>query len=206
MFLIHYSLNLNIELGLKRIEKTKRMKKKERKKCSKKRYNSNEINLRLNTYEDMFSSFDPRHYSERSLSQDFLDESKRAARDLNENELELILLIPKEKRNFEQEGVIKKRLKDHFKKHAEQLKIESRKTLYKGIALTLFGLFLMSIATMILFNNGKNLSYSLLVIWIEPASWFMVWYGLDIIFYMRNKIELEFYQKMAKAEIRFYSS
>ena len=35
-----------------------------------------EISLILDTYDDMFSSFDPRPYSQRALSEDFLSEAK----------------------------------------------------------------------------------------------------------------------------------
>lgn len=40
-----------------------------------------EISLVLDTYDDIFSDFDPRPYGERALSSDFLDEAKKAARD-----------------------------------------------------------------------------------------------------------------------------
>ena len=39
------------------------------------------ISLILDSYNDMFSDFDPRSFSERALSDDFLSECKRAARD-----------------------------------------------------------------------------------------------------------------------------
>ena len=44
-------------------------------------FNSSEIPLWLDNYNDLFSDFDPRHYSNRALSQDFLEELKRASRD-----------------------------------------------------------------------------------------------------------------------------
>jgi hypothetical protein len=74
------------------------------------------ISLVLDSYDDIFSDFDPRPYSEKPLSDDFLIECKRAARD-KEAGLELRLLVPKQKRNIYEEAKIKKRLKNHFQKH-----------------------------------------------------------------------------------------
>ena len=74
------------------------------------------ISLILESYNDIFSSFDPRPSSERALSDDFLIECKRSARD-KEGVFELRLLLPPHKRNTNEEAMIKKRLKDHFKKH-----------------------------------------------------------------------------------------
>ena len=51
------------------------------------------ISLSLNSYDDIFSGFDPRPYSQRALSDDFLAESKRASRDKELDGVELIFLI-----------------------------------------------------------------------------------------------------------------
>ena len=65
------------------------------------------ISLILDSYEDIFSSFDPREYSERALSDDFLIECNHAAMDKGEG-IELILSMPKNKRNFNEGGFSKK--------------------------------------------------------------------------------------------------
>ena len=75
------------------------------------------ISLILDSYEDIFSSFDARRHSEKALSTDFLDEAKRASRDKDSGSIELKLLIPKNKRQLGEEIIIKKRLKRHFQHH-----------------------------------------------------------------------------------------
>ena len=40
-----------------------------------------EISLSLDNYDDIFSDFDPRPFSQRALSDDFLIEAKKASRD-----------------------------------------------------------------------------------------------------------------------------
>ncbi len=74
------------------------------------------ISLILDGYDDIFSDFDPRPYSERALSDDFLSECKKAARDKDEK-LELRLMVPGDNRNFKDELKIRKRLKTHFHRH-----------------------------------------------------------------------------------------
>lgn len=75
------------------------------------------ISLILDSYDDIFSDFDPRPYSEKALSDDFLSECRKASRDKKDDEVELRLLVPAQKREINDETKIKRRLKDHFQKH-----------------------------------------------------------------------------------------
>ena len=76
-----------------------------------------EISLILDTYDDIFSDFDPRPYEERALSDDFLLEAKKASRDKATGTIELIFMMPAGKRDTHKESLIKRRLRDHFRKH-----------------------------------------------------------------------------------------
>ena len=166
-----------------------------------------EVSLWLDEYSDLFSDFDPRPYSQRTLSQDFLKELERATKELDPDHFTLILLMPKNLRKLEDESIIKKRLKEHFKKHALLLEQEHKKIVVKGILLTALGFVLMAAATYIYHYTTPNLFYSFLNIFFEPAGWFTVWYGLDHVFYFRKvkRPEFEFYNKMSSSEIRFNS-
>ena len=83
-----------------------------------------EVSIILDTYEDIFSDFDPRPFSQRALSDDFLLEAKKASRERNSGEIEIKFLIPEQKRNIREESLIKKRLHEYFKKHLIQIKDE----------------------------------------------------------------------------------
>jgi len=168
--------------------------------------NSN-ISLITDGYKDIFSNFDPRHYSERALSVDFLDEAKRASRDKFSGKIELQLMIPTKKRNLKEETTIKKRLLEHFKKHREITKKESVKILKQGLFFLIIGLILMLIATFILFEREETAMIHFLIILFEPGSWFLFWEGLDLIIFesKKNNLEKIFYEKMSKCEIRFMS-
>ncbi len=74
-----------------------------------------EISLWLDHYDDIFSNFDPRPYSQKALSDDFLLETKRASRDKVSGQIELKFLVKAEMRNKKQENLIRRRLKEHFK-------------------------------------------------------------------------------------------
>ena len=78
------------------------------------------ISLILDSYDDIFSDFDPRSYSEKALSDDFLEECKKAAKDKEERP-ELRLLVQKNKRDYKDEIRIKKRLREHFQRHYKEL-------------------------------------------------------------------------------------
>ena len=101
------------------------------------------ISLILDSYDDIFSSFDARPYSEKALSVDFLAECKNAVRDKGEYEIEMRLLMPKDKRNFKEETTIKKRLKIHFGKHFVEKEQEILKVKKEGFIWVSLGVLLL---------------------------------------------------------------
>lgn len=159
-----------------------------------------EISLRLEQYDDIFSDFDIRPYSKRALSVDFLDEIKRAAYDKNDGGIELAMHMPAHVRNEAHEIVIRERLTAHFKKHFQILKAEKRRVLGIGMAMMATGVIFMIAATSIVFENtaGKWLM-SFLVVFLEPAAWFLLWEGMDQIIFNAKSINpsLDFYRKMS---------
>ena len=69
------------------------------------------ISLILDDYNDLFSDFDPRVYAQRALSQDFLEEAERAAKEKVSGAISLNFLVPEKLRNPAQEigGLLKSR-------------------------------------------------------------------------------------------------
>lgn len=163
------------------------------------------ISLILDSYEDIFSDFDPRPYGERALSDDFLAECKRASREKATGEgVELRLLMPKKLRKPTEETKIKKRLKDHFQKHHRAKEKELNANKRQGILWVLAGATL--ITTSALFHGKEQYLFRLLVVILDPSGWFSTWIGLEKVFskILEKHPDLEFYQKMAKVEIKFY--
>lgn len=163
-----------------------------------------EISILLDTYDDIFSDFDPRSYSQRALSDDFLLEAKRAARD-KEGMFEIRFLIPKQHRNFEHEILIKKRLREHFKKHAAILQHEISGIKKRGFIMAMAGVIMIMLATYLLSLKSDSFLIHFLIVILEPAGWFTSWTGLDEIYYTTRskKPDFDFYSKMMNSEIHF---
>ena len=163
------------------------------------------ISLILDSYDDIFSDFDPRSYSNRALSDDFLLECKKAARSKKEGEsgLELRLLMPPDKRNTDDEVRIEKRLKNHFKKHFEEKQREMKRATKNGIVWFIAGISIILAATSL--SDYRGFLFRFLFVLLEPAGWFTTWAGLDKIFIepRGKRPEFEFYRKMADIQIIF---
>ncbi|MFZ2149918.1 MAG: hypothetical protein WAV15_02040 [Minisyncoccia bacterium] len=159
-----------------------------------------ELSLRLTNYDDIFSDFDFRPYSKRALSIDFLDEMKRAVFDRKDAGVELVLHLPEKERNESHEATIRERISAHFKKYYQIHTEEKRRVLKLGIVMVILGVISMIAATFIIFEDPtRNLLLSFLVVFLEPAAWFLLWEGMDQIIFNSKKInpELDFYRKMS---------
>lgn len=165
-----------------------------------------EIGLWINDYDYIFSDFDPRPLSQRGLSEDFLNEAKKACLVKSSEDLELKFLVSKKQRNYNEESTIKKRLKEHFKKHALVFKNEYKKIMKQGIWFILTGIIFMVITTFFLIRNvSANYLLTFLAVLLEPAGWFLFWEGLDLVIFesKKKKPDMVFYKKMSKARITF---
>ncbi len=163
------------------------------------------ISLILNTYEDIFSGFDPRPYHEKALSDDFLQEAKRAS--IDKEDVGLEFLVPKKLRNFNSEEQIKKRLKEHFRKHHNSINLEVSKIKRKGWYFAFGGLGMIILAAFLSSLGSSNLIIHFFTVLFEAGGWFTGWTGLDQIYYTagNKKPDLEFYKKMSKCKIIFLS-
>lgn len=167
-----------------------------------KKFREGNISLILDSYDDIFSDFDPRPFLFRGVSDDFLLECKKATLD-KEGNIELRLLIPKNKRNLADEIKIRKRLKEHFHKHLKEKEHEIKKIKRGGFFWFLGGAFMMALSLFLL--NYQKFIFKILMIITEPAGWFFFWEGLSEIFInFKTKIpDFSFYKKMSSAEINF---
>ena len=170
------------------------------------------ISLILDSYNELFSDFDPRNYSERTISDDFLVECRRAVRDKPDEEFELRLLMPKAKRNLNDEFRIKKRLKDHFQKHVTEKQKEVRGVIKNGLLMATIGFIFMIAGAWFIFTKFLEGTFiaAVLTIILEPAGWFFFWEGLAKTFFIyeeheKKKRDLTFYKKMSRAQVYFLS-
>ena len=147
------------------------------------------VSLILDSYNDIFSDFDPRPSSERSLSQDFLEECNRASRDQH-GITELRLMVPRHKKDTREEMKIKTRLIEHFQKHFHEKEEEIRRIKRTGIIWTIFGAIILAAIILLMINSGEQNWTSLLAI-LEIPCWFLMWEGMGKIFFDSKEIEPE---------------
>ena len=164
-----------------------------------------EIGIWIDNYDDIFSDFDPRPYSQRSISQDFLNETKKASRDKVSGDIEIKFLVPKKMRNLKEETVVKKRLREHFRDHTKKLRKERMKILREGGLFFVLGIIFMVFATFILVQDDPRFIIKILGVFFEPGGWFFFWQGLDLmIFRIKEETpDFEFYKKISTADIIF---
>ncbi len=164
-----------------------------------------EIILRVNDYEDIFSDFDPRPHSRRALSDDFLFEAQKVSQDKVGDQIELRFLVPKGNKKGDLEGIIKKRLHEHFKRHYNLLTAEVKSMKFRGLSLAVFGAAMLIVSAYLSTILIESFRSHLISAILEPAGWFTAWYGLDQVFYWPKdkKMQLKFYEKMQRSQVVF---
>lgn len=165
------------------------------------------VTIWLDTYDDVFSDFDPRNYESRTLSDDFLGELRRIVREdeRRSDVQEFRLLIPARIRNKETEEIISHRLHNYFRKIDARLREELHASRKKGILLLVSGLAFLLAAGFISFLHPKGVGLHLVMVTLEPAGWFFIWMGYDNLFasLSRKKSDAEFHARMTKSRIVF---
>lgn len=163
------------------------------------------IKLWLDSYDDLFSDFDPRPYSQRAVSDDFIGQAKKVARDHLEKAGSLLLLLPETERKQEQETAISKRLHSFFNHSRDLIKADVKRIRKRAFSFLLAGVFFMLLAGYISYLEPSQFYVHIILVLFEPAGWFLFWTGLDHLFSDsgKTKKELQFFRQMSAAEIRF---
>lgn len=166
------------------------------------------ISLWLDDYNDIFSDFDPRPYSQRALSDDFLSEVKKVMRETPSGKVELELLMPENLRSPAHESTIKKRLREYFKARFTHYQEQANKIKKQGAIFVSCGVVLMLITAIVLFQYAQhNFWIILLSVTAEPAGWFLFWDGMELLVFdsKERNADLDFNQRMSNCNIYFKS-
>lgn len=138
-----------------------------------------EITIQLDTYEDIFSDFDPRPYLQRALSEDFLKETQRRYLEDKRGRFEVRFTIPSSERDLKEEALIKKRLREHFaimvRREAEII----RNTKNRGYVYIFAGMMVLVANVYALLElNESSVFYQLLSVILVPAGWYGMFTGI----------------------------
>ena len=139
-----------------------------------------EIAIAIDTWDDVFSDFDPRPLNERILSEDFIIELTRRYRETRKGDLALTICAPVALKDKKSESMVTQRLKRHFKLRALQSKKEISRIRARGIIFVLFGVCFLTFLTLAAyFKWFSSLAIEVLGIVVMPLGWFGIWEGFS---------------------------
>jgi len=169
-----------------------------------------ELSLWLDSYDDIYSDFDSRHYYKRRISEDFLYELEREMKYTEEKASHLLLFLPSQQRDEKVENSISANLSGFFQKQFLLQADKYRRQLKKGLIFLLGGALVMLCNTWMNYRFGSTLEFPIisLKVLLEPAGWFLLWTALDSLFYDLNTLKKEkvFFQSLSEVQIRFGST
>lgn len=165
-----------------------------------------EISIAIDSWDDIFSDFDPSPLEQRILSEDFLLELKKRYRETRRGNFIVTIYAPQILKDEASERIVIKRLKQYFKfRHlATQKEINDRMRL--GAIFVVMGILFLATLTLIAnFNVLSKLTIELLGIILMPLGWFGIWEGFSRIIEPAPllKQELELFLKLNKASFKF---
>ena len=167
-----------------------------------------DLSLWLDDYGDIYSDFDSRNYLKRRVSADFINELRFALKNKNERINDLVLFVPKDKRDNSIEQQIIKNLKNYFSLQLHSYNEKYNKNLKKGISLFITAILLMVVNSIVSFRLHNNLLSSIIRILLEPSGWFLVWISFDMLYYdlQKSKEDKYFFRELTEIQIIFQSS
>lgn len=169
--------------------------------------NINAIAIAIDTYDDIFSDFDPRDISRRDLSEDFIIELMGRHRQTPLGKYDIVLVAPKVIEDQSVEKKIVSRLNKYFhQKHARHTKA-IHEIRAKGVLYIAAGMAILIALALFLnyYQNPDSMTFTIIGIMFTPLGWFGIWEGfskiVDIPFKLAN--DTEAYKRFSKASYKF---
>jgi hypothetical protein len=164
-----------------------------------------EVSIWLDTYDDVFSDFDPRPYNDRTLSDDFIRAVQKEVHGTREGRLEIKLMIPVKLRHTEDERIVAERILEYFRLSSDELSREIRQSKKFGLILTLASIVTIFLAFSTHQLRTPEYVKNLLIAILEPAGWFMIFTGLEkLLLVPGQKHEQQvFLKKMSDCNVQF---
>ena len=156
--------------------------------------------IALDSYDDIFSDFDPSPYDKRTISEDLIREMKRRYYETPHGNFIVHFTLPKHLRSEKIEALTKHRIKEHFRERNKTMHGEIFEVRKNGYVRLLIGLVLGALNVISEGLKNPTILNSFLVL-----SWYLMWSGFEKIFetHGRYRNDLIFLEKFAKAEYVF---
>lgn len=166
-----------------------------------------EIAIVIDTWDDIFSDFDPRPLNVRTVSGDFVEELKKRYSETTRGKFLINVYAPIQLQNKESEKMVRQRLKKHF----NYIALLEQKTLGKiwrrGVIFIVVGTLALTVLTLITYFRFFNaLTIELISIILMPLGWFGIWEGfsklVDTSPHLQQSIDI--FTKLSKASYQFH--
>jgi hypothetical protein len=165
-----------------------------------------EISIAIDSWDDVFSDFDPSPLEQRILSEDFLLELRKRYRETQRGNYIITIYAPIALKDDASERIVIKRLKQYFRfRHLATVK-EINDVRRKGTLFVFFGIIFLSTLTLIAYYKMLSLlALELLGIVLMPLGWFGIWEGFSRITEAPPllKQDLELFGRLSKAAYKF---
>lgn len=166
----------------------------------------NSISIAIDTYDDIFSDFDPRDILERDLSEDFIKELARRHRQGPKGKFDVVIVAPKTIEDQAIEKKIAARLNRYFhQKHLRYKKAIDELRIRGAVYIAVGMLLLIALTLLAYFGKMDRLTLELVGIIFMPLGWFGIWEGfskiVDIPFRLGSDALV--YKGLSKASYKF---
>lgn len=165
-----------------------------------------DISIAIDSWDDIFSDFDPSALEQRVLSEDFILELKKRYRETRKGDFIITIYAPLSLKDEGSERIVIRRLKQYFKFRTVSLTREIYNLRSKGGKLIAFGVIILTSLTLLTYLKILSLlALDLLGIILVPLGWFGIWEGFSRIIEPSPllKQDLELFSKLSKASYKF---
>ncbi|MBN3039927.1 MAG: hypothetical protein JW867_02245 [Candidatus Omnitrophica bacterium] len=165
-----------------------------------------EISLVIDSWDDVFSDFDPRPLNERTVSGDFVEELKKRYRETQRGTFIINIYAPVFLKNVESERMVTQRLKRHFRYVFMQKKRNIIRRRVRGLIFIFVGISSLTFLTLATYHKFlSKLSLEMISILLMPLGWFGFWEGLSKLVDTSPAFihEEKLFEKLSKANYRF---
>ena len=166
----------------------------------------NAISIAIDTYDDIFSDFDPRDLTQRDLSEDFIIEITRRHRQEMKGKYDVVLVAPKSIEDPVAEKKIISRLNKYFHQKYTRYAKSINDLRLRGSLYIVFGMvLLMTMSLLTYYNKIDRLKLEIVGIVFMPLGWFGIWEGFSKIVDIPFKLgrDTQVYKKLSKASYKF---
>jgi len=165
-----------------------------------------DISIAIDSWDDIFSDFDPRPMSDRTLSEDFIIELTRRYREGEKGRTVVTIHAPVELRNDPVEHVVINRIRLSLSQRHDQARMIIRRQRLRGLLFVILGFCFLSLLTLIEYKNVVTpLHYKFVEIIMMPLGWFGIWEGVSKIVDVDRMqlLEAKLYHHLAHASYHF---